>query len=230
MLQKYLDGLGAPRTQINHLRQIRTLYGFAIRRKYVHNEMLEIIEGVEVPDEPNRTAEIFSPEELSEMLDTCPPKLVPWLVMASFCGLRMAEIQRLDWQEIDIAQNIVTVKAEKAKTGSRRVVPLPDAATRWLVSHEKQQGQLACYSGGNRFSERIVESVNQAREANATPFKWKKNALRHSFCSYRLAVLKNSAQVAYEAGNSSAMIFKHYHELVAPEDAKKWFSTVPRSK
>jgi hypothetical protein len=33
--------------------------------------------------------------------------------------------------------------------------------------------------------------------------KWKKNALRHSFCSYRLAVIEDAAKVAYEAGNSA---------------------------
>lgn len=229
MLQKYIDGLGAPRTQINHLRQIRTLYGFAIKRKYVQSEMLEIIEGVELPAEPNSTAEIFTPEELSEMLATCPSKLTPWLAIASFCGLRTAEIQRLDWSEVDINRKIVTVKAEKAKTGSRRVVPMPDAATQWLALHNKREGRVAYYSNGNKFTERIVESVNQARKAkaNTNSFKWKKNALRHSFCSYRLAVLKNAAQVAYEAGNSATMIFKHYHELVMPEDAEKWFSIYP---
>ena len=56
---------------------------------------------------------------------------------------------------------------------------------------------------------------------------WRHNALRHSFCSYRLADVKNAAQVALEAGNSPQMIFKHYRELVTEEQAKDWFAITP---
>jgi len=42
-----------------------------------------------------------------------------------------------------------------------------------------------------------------------------------------VAVIKNVAQVALEAGNSPAMIFSNYRELVTPQDAKAWFSIRP---
>jgi hypothetical protein len=51
--------------------------------------------------------------------------------------------------------------------------------------------------------------------------------LRHSFISYRVAQLKNVAEVAHEAGNSPQMTFKHYRELVRPEAAKECFSISP---
>jgi len=60
--------------------------------------------------------------------------------------------------------------------------------------------------------------------------EWRRNALRHSFCSYRLAQIKNAAEVALEAGNSPKIIFQHYRELVAPQEAAKWFSIVPINK
>jgi len=40
-------------------------------------------------------------------------------------------------------------------------------------------------------------------------------------------VVKNVAQVALEAGNSPAVIFSNYRELVTPQDAKAWFAIVP---
>jgi hypothetical protein len=52
---------------------------------------------------------------------------------------------------------------------------------------------------------------------------WKRNALRHSFISYRVA------QVALEAGNSPQIIFSNYRELVKPADAVKWFGLVPET-
>jgi hypothetical protein len=59
------------------------------------------------------------------------------------------------------------------------------------------------------------------------PAVWKKNALRHSFISYRVADIQNVNQVAHECGNSPAVIFKHYRELVRPAEAKKWFGIQP---
>jgi hypothetical protein len=72
------------------------------------------------------------------------------------------------------------------------------------------------------------------RDARAETVKgaevpWKHNALRHSFCSYRLAGIQNAAQVALEAGNSPAMVFRHYRELVRPEAAKTWFAITPET-
>jgi len=56
---------------------------------------------------------------------------------------------------------------------------------------------------------------------------WPQNVLRHSFISYRLATIHNANQVALEAGNSPAIIFKHYRELVTGEAAARWFSIRP---
>jgi hypothetical protein len=52
-------------------------------------------------------------------------------------------------------------------------------------------------------------------------------SLRHSFISYQLAILYDTAQVALEAGNSPEVIFGHYRELVTPEAARAWFAVVP---
>ena len=56
---------------------------------------------------------------------------------------------------------------------------------------------------------------------------WPQNVLRHSFISYRLAKLQDVNQVALEAGNSPAIVFKHYRELVTEEAAEEWFSIMP---
>ena len=80
-------------------------------------------------------------------------------------------------------------------------------------------------------SEGRAGAETEATEAGRREeFKWKHNGLRHSFISYRVAVIKNVAQVALEAGNSPAMIFSNYRELVTPQDAKAWFAIVPAAR
>jgi len=56
---------------------------------------------------------------------------------------------------------------------------------------------------------------------------WKRNALRHSFGSYRLETVKNAGQVALEMGTSAAIVLKHYHEIVDAEAAREYWSIKP---
>ena len=68
-----------------------------------------------------------------------------------------------------------------------------------------------------------------AEELPPPAVEWKDKALRHSFCSYRLADVKSPAQVVLEAGNSPQMIFEHYRELVTEKAAKAWFAIAPEA-
>ena len=56
---------------------------------------------------------------------------------------------------------------------------------------------------------------------------WKKNALRHSFISYRVAECADVARVADESGNSPAIIKTNYLKRVKPDQAKEWFAIMP---
>jgi hypothetical protein len=40
-------------------------------------------------------------------------------------------------------------------------------------------------------------------------------------------MIQDANQVALEAGNSPAIIFKHYRELVTEEAAREWFGICP---
>ena len=58
--------------------------------------------------------------------------------------------------------------------------------------------------------------------------KWPPNALRHSFASYHLAAFDNAAKLALELGHTSEeLIFRHYRELVRPEQATKYWAISP---
>ena len=57
--------------------------------------------------------------------------------------------------------------------------------------------------------------------------KWKRNAHRHGFASYRTALLKNLDQVAIEAGHSKQELLSSYFQVVSEESAKAWFAICP---
>jgi len=54
--------------------------------------------------------------------------MIPYLVIAAFCGLRAAEIARLDWSEVHLAgaEHLIEVKAAKAKDRQSANVPIPE--------------------------------------------------------------------------------------------------------
>jgi hypothetical protein len=57
--------------------------------------------------------------------------------------------------------------------------------------------------------------------------KYKRNALRHSFGSYRMEILKNAGHVALEMGNSAAIVMRHYFDIVEKNAAQAYFDIRP---
>ena len=238
MLQAWLDGMKASgRTKRNYLAVIAALFNFCIKRKYLPKEAVEEIEAVQQQKEDNGEIEIFTPGEMREILTAARPEMVPWLAIAGFAGLRTAEICRLDWSEVNLMERHIEIKASKAKTAARKLAPITDNLAAWLALYAKPSGKVTDFeSWWNQFY-KLTAAVNEQRKeaaraagkdpASARKFVWKHNALRHSFCSYRLAVIKNAAQVALETGNSPQMIFANYRQLVTETEAAKWFGVCP---
>jgi len=57
--------------------------------------------------------------------------------------------------------------------------------------------------------------------------KYKRNALRHSFGSYRMETVKNAGQVGLEMGNSAAIVMKHYFDIAEAGAAREYWNIRP---
>lgn len=230
MLQAWLDSLTVGnRTKLNELRLASGLFNFAVRRKYAPADLLDELKAVERPEVTFTPTLIFTPVELGELFSAAPPPLIPWLIFGGLCGLRSAEILRLDWGDVNLKRRFVEVRAGNAKTKARRNVPLCDAAISWLTPFAQTNGRVVHHVRDNWFYEELTAAVNRARKTagSKAKFKWKRNGLRHSYCSYLLAETQDVAKTSYQAGNSPQMIFQHYHELTTKEEAAEWFGVFP---
>ena len=232
MLQTWLDGMEVSgRTKQNYMRVIGALFRFGSARRYLPKDAIEEVEAVQQAKADNSEIEIFTPTEFAEILNAARAEMVPWLAIGGLAGLRSAELGRLDWSEVNLTERHIEIKASKAKTAARRLAPVTDNLAAWLAPYAKPAGKVTAFDSWWNQIPKLVEAMNRVRRERGTTakFVWKHNGLRHSFCSYRLASIKNAAQVALEAGNSPQMVFAHYRQLVTESEARKWFAVFPKT-
>src|SRR6266436_1737005 len=209
----------SPRSYNNFLRMVRTFLTFAQNHGWLSKE-IDLLARVEKRSETRAPVEIFTPIQLTALLKNASRELAPCFALAAFAGLRAEEILRLDWADVERRPGFSEVAAHKAKTATRRIVPISENLARWLAIAPRTDVRVWSLSKAWFF-----EAMRNA--ASDAKIKWKQNALRHSFISYRLAEIQDVNRVALEAGNSPQMIFRHYRELATPEQARTWFCVLP---
>ena len=216
-IDDWLRGLKvAAQTRNNFRTVLRTLFEFAVARGYAQENVVAKLAKAKVV---RGAPAIFTPAQMQHVLEKAPRDFVAYLAIGAFAGLRSAEIERLDWSEIDLAGKLIHIKAEKSKSAQRRLVTIPDNLAAWLAPHVRKAGPVAD-------PERVRVARDQTCEA--AKIKWPANVLRHSFASYHLAHHSNAAATAAELGHTSpAMLYKHYRELVRPDVAAQWWQVMP---
>jgi integrase len=197
---------------------VKVLFSYARTQNCLPAEQMTAPEQIKKVKIKQDDVSVFTPEEMAKLLHAAPPHLIPILAVGAFSGIRMAELNRLDWSAIDLERGIIELRADQAKTASRRLIPITDNLRAWIEPLPKQ-GKLVRHAGMHR------EVTSLAR---ALKMEWPRNVLRHSFISYRIAIVKSADQVALEAGNSPAVIFKHYRELATDDEAAAWFNILPK--
>lgn len=239
-IDSFLAGLNAaPATGNTYRRDIRTLFSFSEGRGWVAGNPADRASRFMAK---GNAIKILTPQETASLVSSCDDTILPAVVLSAFCPVRASEVARLDWQAIDLDEMILTIDASIAKTASRRVIAIPQNAVDWLRPLASKEGSVmpadfrrlfdrARVRAGftPSFAGRADEEL-QALLADADKLKpWPSNCLRHGAISYSLAVSRDIGRTATAAGNSPAVIARHYLELVKPSAAKAFFAISPNT-
>ena len=206
----------------NHYRGLVVLaFNFALREGYATaNPALGAAKAKVASEAPG----ILSVTQAARLLERATPDVLPYVAIGLFAGLRRAELERLDWGEVDFESGLIQVTARNSKTAQRRFVRIQPNLRKWLLPLRKHTGKVV---PANSFQFR--QSFEQARVA-AGINEWQNNALRHSFASYHLAHFEDLNALTLEMGHTnSQMLFAHYRELVKPKEAARYWNIKPET-
>jgi len=205
------------RTRHNLRTTLAMLFNFAAGEGYLAADH----KGVPRPTKRRRAKVavlVFTPEEMAKLLKAASGDQLAALAICGLAGVRAEEVKRLNWDHIHFDEGHIIVPDAVSKTEERRIVPMSENLRAWLQPIRRNSGPVCGFSN---------LAIVFSRMAKRAGIAWKRNALRHSFISYRVAIVKNVPQVAFEAGNSPVMIQRHYLKCVTEAMALKWFALFP---
>ena len=232
-LDAWLAGLSAaPATRNTFRRDLRTLFSFCEKRGYSTGNPANGTEAAKLVDAPPG---ILTVTEAAHLLSASDREIRAYNAISLFAGLRSAELEKLDWQQVHLDSGLIEVLAKNAKTARRRLVKIEPNLMAWLATCAQPAGSVApmnnvkllnaarrCAGFGHAGSE-----TKDERKAGLKLKPWPKNAGRHSFGSYWLAKHQDVAALALQMGNSPQIVFAHYRELVKPKDAERYWKILP---
>lgn len=210
----YLDALEFPPLTIrNHRARLATFGDWLARRQYLPENPARY---VEVAKHDPRPPKILTPDEARQVMERAKEYrdglFVGTYALALYAGLRHGEILRLTWDDIRLNDDEPLIRVGRGKIRGRRavrIVPILPVLRSWLEWVKQRKLPLVSTADSRKVRE-VVE--------------WQEDICRHSWISYRLAMVKDEAQVAREAGNSPDVIYRHYYQLVEREVCFNYFN------
>ena len=211
-----------PRTRLNYMVTLSTLFTFAQDRDYCPANPAAKIARPILEDRPAGILKIIDVLVLLKSADQHKQVMIPALAIGLFAGLRRSELCALDWSEVSLPYGTIEVKGSKAKTRQRRIVHICDSLKEWLTLHARKAGPITVSPRDDVFGEHLRDLIEKAGITD-----YPHNGIRHSFGSYHYEFHRNEQLTASEMGNSPAVIFRHYRNLVSPADAKLYWTIAP---
>jgi integrase len=145
---------------------------------------------------------------------------VPYFALCLFAGIRPGvphgEITKLKSLAVNLEAGIIYVSAEVSKVREPRRVTIQPNLAAWLRAYPLDKFPL------------VVGNFQKRRMKFAKEFGLTHDVLRHTFISMFVAKFRSIGEAAIQAGNSEAIIRKHYLDLKTTAEAEEFFGILPK--
>lgn len=215
-----------PNTRNAWLGAVSLFFADAVDRGYCR---CNVAETAVIKRQKVRTSDvgILTPDQARGVFNKIEDELKAGLALWCFGGIRIAEIARLSWEQIDggLASGSIYLPGKVTKTGRPRSVPIVSNLREWLIRYRKPTGSVL------PFIWTTDEGLDHlARHLRCKAKFWVKNGPRHSFGTYHLKLHGDPALTIRVMGNSLKELDEHYSsrsEGVTRSIASEWFNIYP---
>src|ERR1041385_7070011 len=129
-----------PRARNNMRGSVLTLFHFARKQGCLPKGIPTEADDVALAKEVGGKIGILKPDELTRIIHPAPETLQLYFALGAFTGMRSSEILRLEWKDFNFERAFITVAPEKAKTATRRLVPIHPNLNLWLNPYRGADG------------------------------------------------------------------------------------------
>jgi len=217
-MNDYLLNMVDLRTRFNHRASLRGLFKWAKNQNYIHKSC---VEETELPKFKNKSPELFTAAELAKLVAVADERSLPMLIAGAYAGVRMSEIERLKWSDINWDERAFILGPELTKTNRGRVAYFPKCVEETL----RKLAVTARLRDCTKFLQDNC-STHISKLVGGSGVAWKKNGLRKTFISCQISLTRNAAEVAEQCGNSPTVIQQNYKGLVTKSEAETWFNVL----
>ncbi len=220
-MQNFFDGLGVGAITYKNYRAYSTaLFNHCIQEEWMDRSPAARLV---IPEVKKEEPGILTPDQTCDLLQaarTISDELAALLALQFFAGIRNANVTRFEVGEINAKAKTITIPAAKFKTKKRHVIE--DAAPvlwKWLALADMDE---LCRWTARNFNWRKGQAF---KSAGIEP---PKNALRHSFASYRCALDGSAEKASYILGHQNPReIWQAYKATASRADSKRFFAISP---
>src|SRR4029077_14397649 len=143
LIEQWLASLrGGPRSRNNYRASVVTLFHYARKHGYLPREKQTEADLVDKVKDRGKKIEILTPKQMTKLMAKAKGQTALYIALAGFSGIRAAELMRLEWKDFNFARGHITVAADKAKTATRRLVPILPNLAEYLRPYHHATGRL----------------------------------------------------------------------------------------
>ncbi|HWL51223.1 MAG TPA: tyrosine-type recombinase/integrase [Chthoniobacteraceae bacterium] len=213
-------------TKNSHNRHLRALYSFLITAGYAKINPFSFVPFIKAKPKGIKN-KILTLDDTRNLLayafDNGFKRECAAMVLVLFCGVRVDEVDRLEWADVCLGaeEPYVNISEAASKARKRRVNCISSNAVEWLkacLPEDKNKGKIA--------PENYLKRMQRLRKKAGV--RYSQNAARHSFASYHLAAFGDAPKTAIMLGHPNpSLLYSTYRQLATEKDGKHYFGIIP---
>ena len=201
--EQYLSSTFKTPSQFNKARtMLYGLFEFALKREWCDRNPVKLVERRKVIE---KEISPLSYSQTKNLLKNATSRknreCLPAVGLLLLAGIRPREVRRLKWKDIDLEENLITVRSQCSKTGGVRHVEILPALRRILLECQKEEETCICPPNWRRKWKNI-------REKSGFKDTWVQDVLRHTYASYFAKRFKDLPRLQLNMGHHDLSLLR----------------------